>query len=494
VPGRFRYQAVHTGGFLALRTVLNVAVVYVLARTLAPAEFGVFALVKALVTVGVYVLGLELYTYAQRHVPGRPIEEGLAVFMRVFAWEVVLATAIVAAVLASGLDRLLATRLNIAPYADAYRLGFGILLASLVVREAFRFFLAQRMIERSNLVNFVGSNLWAAVVVGLWLAGAPVGLRGALLAWLVGAWVGVAWAALLLARTVGARAVARAFREGLSGVSADFVREVARFTLPVLVTTVALRVVGAADTYLLAALRDAEAVGVYAFYTSLVTLGVILFVLVVSDLLAPYAMAHFNRGTDELGWQLVAKMAKYSVIVYVGLAGGLYVLLDDVLAAIGRPEYAAGRALLVPLLLAGFCNVLFVMANYVLFVRKATRAMAVVAVAGCAINLVANTVLIARLDAQGAAIATALSWGALLGLGALAIGTSGLARLAMGDILRVAAAGAAAVVLAAAVSAGRGGWWAVGGATALVAGYLLALVALRAVSRGDLSALRAGLG
>src|SRR5437870_3951385 len=133
---RVVHQVAHSAALKALIFLSRLVLVYLLARTLAPADYGVYALITTISAFGVFLLGLNLSIYVYNIVPGRSLDERLAISKSTFIFEVGLSLVLVGVFLVSGLLGPTVGVLKAPGFTAEFVVGLFTLVAMIAAAEA----------------------------------------------------------------------------------------------------------------------------------------------------------------------------------------------------------------------------------------------------------------------------------------------------------------------------------------------------------------------
>jgi O-antigen/teichoic acid export membrane protein len=392
-------QALHTVGVRTLTLVSRLVLVVMITRSLASADYGAYSLVTTIHAFGVFLVGLNLFTYLSRALPGMPAEAQVRVFKTTFVFELALAAVLIGVFLASaGLPALLGY-LNASDYRSSFVLGLVVLVLLVSVAEINYFFLAQARIEQANWVDFLSQASWVLPLVAARAAGMPVSLSLLLWAQVAGAVAAWFYATRHFELTAWwhARLDWSVLRTGLA------------FSVPLIVPALAEYGLRLADRMLLAHFRTVAEVGVYSFAAVFLNTLYSFTAGVVCGAFGPRIFAAHNLGDYHRRDVLQTYMLK------VALGGFLiaYVLLwasaGWLVTALARPEYAPAVRLIPLMGLSSLLLVVTYPANYLLTLNNRVVLMAAIDVAGVLAAIASNLVLIPRFSYYGAAIAAIIA-------------------------------------------------------------------------------------
>lgn len=384
----------------------------VLASTTDEVSVGLYGLVAATVTLGLYVVGVDYYTHTTRRLlrgdgpsAGELIRDQTSLHMRTY-----LASMLPVAVLfAAGL-----LPWRIAPWF------VGILFTEHASLEFYRLLIARKQPLRANIVFFLRSGSWPLTWAALaltWPGARSIDAVWA--AWLMGGLLaigfGAGWNRGLLTDALKARPDWDRIRAGL------------RVARPFLIATVAFRAMLTIDRYVIEAFWGTEEVGVYTLYIGIAN-AVVLIVQsgVVVTLFPGLVEARDHR--DEAAFD--AKVARFFRVVgasTLGAAALVGAAVLPLLAVVGNEAYREDLASFWVLLVGTMIAALSFIPHYVLYALDRDREIMIVTLGALAVAVVGDLLLVPPFGLAGAAVAT------LLGFLCLAGGKAIVMRWALGE-------------------------------------------------------------
>lgn len=209
----------------------------------------------------------------------------------------------------------------------------------------------------------------------------------------------------LLALPLAALAVRRDLTRA---IDRDVALKLVRFGHPFIYSGIAFWLIGSIDRWLLAALSSVEEVGIYSVAHRFASI-VMIVSLAFGQAWAPLAMK--IRADDPLGYRSL--YAEVLLVLSCGmlLLGGLIALFSgELLSLVMPPEYQGAAGPLAVLCLAVVIQSTTQVTAIGISLERKTSLFARLAWLTAGINLVVNLLLIPRLGATGAAVATALSY------------------------------------------------------------------------------------
>lgn len=421
-------QYIHAAAFSVIKVVSSLLLLHVLGQNLSPQQYGVYSLISSTVTVGVYVFGLDLYSYLMRWVPGSPANETQAMFKTIEVFELALTGLVVLLAVSTGLYQDLASLLNIKGNSRLYRAGLLILVPSLVMRETIRYFFAVKRIEIANWLEFLGSSSYVYGLVLLWVIGVDIDLPVVL--WLWGF-------ALLVAILYGLNKL-DARQLALSRVNGEILKDALAFSSPLFVATLSTQISTYADRFLLSVFHSARETGLYSLVYSLVVTGVFAWGALIGDVLKPYATEYHNRQQISQRDGVINLMLKYAYLVTIPLVVFILGVRIELLQLLAKSEFATSEDIVPVLLVAPVVIILAIPLRLILLLQEKTRLFASTSIAGAVFNTLLNVLLIPKYGLLGAAWASAFAFSAVLVLSYLSVRDGGIVSLRQSKVRELA--------------------------------------------------------
>lgn len=273
-----------------------------------------------------------------------------------------------------------------------------------------------------EMVVLVAGTVYLLVVRGM-------GLEGVVLAHVAAAGL----SALVL--------TAGALWTGRAAIRPDLLGKLVRFGLPLAAAGVASLLLNLGDRFLLLRITDAATTAVYDWSGRL---GSLLYLVVISSFnLAFSVLGVKSLKGDATQTALHQSVFRHFIVITGFLALGLSLIAFDLTRWISpEPAYLGAETLVAPIA-AGYLlyGVYFLMVN-VLFVADRTRTVAVLLVGATALNVALNVALIPTLGPMGAALATVVSYGALVAFTARTVAREAATRFDWSILAKVLGLGA----------------------------------------------------
>ncbi|HUO87270.1 MAG TPA: polysaccharide biosynthesis C-terminal domain-containing protein [Thermoanaerobaculia bacterium] len=365
---------------------------FVMARFLDVAEVGVFGLVAVTLGIALHLAGLEFHAFNAREILARDAAAATRLIRDQLAFHAASYGLVVPATLLVFLGGVL-------PW-ELLALFLPLLAAEHAAQELQRvLFVLSRPVAGAK-VALVRGGLWIYVATAV-LALEPGGrtLMPVLALWLAGSLAAIALAAWWLRDLpwAAARGVPIDRRWIVRGLSVS---------LPLLVASLAYRLMLSIDRYVLQAYHGEAAVGVFTLYASVrnAIQGFLEFGAIF--ILRPRIVAAWQRGDTATYRRLMRRLAAATVALSVLLCAGAALLIVPVLSLIGEPLYRrhldAYAVLLAAAVVAGVAE----LPHTALYARGRDRAIIGATLIGLAAAVALNLWWVPRLGVLGAALAS----------------------------------------------------------------------------------------
>jgi O-antigen/teichoic acid export membrane protein len=372
------------GKFLVLLTI---------AHYLPPEEVGVWGLMNVTITISLYFLGLDFYTFNTREILALDEPQQTPLIRDQIIFHGLVYIIILPALLTVFIG-------GVIPWK--YAIWFYILLVlEHLSQEATRILITLSRPTMANLVLFLRGGAWTYAVVGIiHAAGDARRLPVVWMGWTVGVTLSILVAVAALRRLPWgeSRRVA---------VNWTWMRRGLVVALPFFCATLSFIGIQYVDRYFLQQFRGEAMVGIYTFYTGIANVIQTFIFSGVIMILYPKVIAAYQHGDFPGYRRLMRKMA-------LGIGGGLIVLtalaailIKPVLHMINQPLYEEHLSVFFIILVSTGLTTLAYLPHYALYVKRRDMAIIAATVTGLGVALIANAVMVPRFGLPGAATATA---------------------------------------------------------------------------------------
>ncbi|MEM7239126.1 MAG: flippase [Pseudomonadota bacterium] len=405
----FLKQSVLSVGVKGLSIVLGFVVVVLLARVLGPAEYGIYAVVYATVTILAVPARLGLPNYVVRETARAAVEENAPLMHKIWRWAFLLVVGTSAVVLAAAYGWTLLAGME-PGYAAAFLVGLCLvpmIAMTAVLGGALR---GLGRVIAGLLPEFVIRHVFfSALLIGWVLLMGGMAASEALGLHLAGAGLALVFGAALLLR-------ARP-RWADTGRDADLSLRAMVLSTGTLGLIAGIQKINAnLDVVMLGALTDAETAGIYKVASTAALLAVAGLQAINMVLMPRFARIYKEGNMDRLQ-RLATRGAR--MIIATAIPGALVLVLFGtwVLEIAFGAEYLPSYTPMVILVAGQLANAAFGSVVSLLNMTGHEHDTLRGVLIACGLNVVLNAALIPLYGADGAAIATAttlLAWNVLL--------------------------------------------------------------------------------
>ncbi len=358
------------------------------------AEYGAYALVATAVTLGVYVLGLDFYNYANRELLKADGKISHVFFHQFLFYLPVYA-------------------LFLPFFYLFFYFGFldgrylfwfyAVLIAEHLSFELHRILFVLKRPLAANVNLFFRNGAWMLLAMAhLWWKGG-IDLRSLLIYWLIGdvlsfAAAGKAWQSVFQSR-----------QTFFSSVDWSWIGKGLRVSFPFFLATVSYKIIEFSDRYMIDWYWDKKQVGVYAFFSGMsVLVNTIVYTAVIS-LLFPTLLELLMRG-DERFLPDFKRFRKKIIVWTLGSAVLVLAGMPVVLIILGKDEHLHAYSVFVVLTLANVFLNFSLIWHYVLYGFHVDRKIFIITFLAAVINVGLNVVLIPAYGIMGAALSTLVAF------------------------------------------------------------------------------------
>ena len=387
-----------TGIYNLLFRVLTIAAKFVLSilivKRLSVADYGTFGIFQTTVTLAIYVLGFDFYTYNTRQILKANEKSVTDCLMNQLVFH--------------GIVYLIVLPLLFFVFffgvidLEYLFLFYLILICEHLSQEAYRFLIALKKSVAASFILFVRSGLWIFILALFWssfLDQANLGL--VLMFWFIGA---------LTSILVGAKYLPK-----IQSFKIDFnwVRKGLIVSSPFFIATVLYKIMEFSGRYFLDFWFSKEIVGVFTFYSSIANTIFVFVQAMVLVVMSPYLIeAAQNDRQEEFRIKFAQFRKKTISLTLMSMLGSMvliypfvYLLNDEVLINnVGIYFFLAFATGL-------FC--VSYLPHYKLYVFDKDRALLISAAIGALLNVLSNVILVPRFGLFGAVLSQIIGMGSL---------------------------------------------------------------------------------
>jgi len=370
--------------------------IFYLGKFFSTDDLGLYGLFFTTVTLGLFLLGLDFYTYSNREVLYVKEEDRFSILRNQlvfygFTYLVFL------------LPMLLIFFYHVLPTEYIY-IFYGILILEHLSQEFYRLFTILSYPIFANWLLFLRSGIWIYILLIYYLINpiAEYSLSLVFTGWIMGAGLSVA---LGFVRILSLYKVYTLKPMKLSWFITGL--KVSAFYF---LSTVALKVIEFANRYIIEYWCDLKSLGVFTFYSQIANMiNVIIFTLFLM-VIYPKLIIAVNEKNDAEFMRLKNFITKKVLVYSLALGLVMCVLIHPILAFINKPEYQSQILTFYVLVIANiFLNISLVY-HYVLYAFKKDVSLFVLTALCSVSSMIFNIVLISSFGILGASLALLLSY------------------------------------------------------------------------------------
>lgn len=366
-----------------------------IARFLSPEELGIWGLMATTITISLYFLGLDFYTYNTRELIAQDETGRMPMIRDQFVFHGLMYVAILP----------LLSVVFIFDFIPWKYIGwfYALLVLEHLSQESFRLMITLSRPTMASVVLFFRSGAWVYVVLALmfWADDLRT-LTFIWSGWLVGVLLSIGLAIYALRHLP--------WRESRqTPINWLWMKTGVRVSFPFFVATMSFMSMQYADRYFLQHHLGEAMVGIYTFYASISnTIHVFIFTGIIM-LLHPRIISAYQKGHNNEYNRLMKRMSWGIFGGVLVLALGAALLITPVLKLVGKQIYTEYLGIFWIMLVSVTVLVAAYIPHYSLFVRKHDIDIVVSAVSALAVGLIANSLLVPIYGLKGAAISTLCS-------------------------------------------------------------------------------------
>lgn len=353
-------------------------------------EYGLFV---TTITIAIYFLGLDFYTYNTREIIHKTESERFALIRDQFIFHSLVYVVVLPLLFVVFL-------FDIIDFKYMF-LFYLVLIMEHISQELFRLYVTLSKPIFANILLFFRAGIWVYVLILLWMYDVKdtQNLSFIYLSWFIGSFVSIIIGFSYLLKLYDTKALT-------TSIDWLWIKKGAKVSIPFFIGTIAYKVIEFSDRYMIDYYMTKSDVGVYTFYGSIAnTMQTLVFTLVIMmyypkmiELYRDSKMEEFEKTVKKFFLEVLA----YSLITIVSVV----VLIHPVLEYLGKAEFAQNLSVLWMLLGATLVLNLSFVPHYVLFVKHKDMAIRNITLMGAGLNIGLNMILIPFYGLVGAVIST----------------------------------------------------------------------------------------
>ena len=388
--------------FTFLIFIFSPILTFLLTRVLSVAEYGVYSIISATITVLATLLVFGLPFFVTTKLPGYKHSEKIKAMASILVFEFILLSVIMFILFIPGIQNSILSRLNIGSYKLEFQLSLIIASISTLLAIVASYLAANREMEKQSFIFFLRTCLWIIFLGIFYFIIGKFNLTNVFFIWLIG--IIITFLTLLLSIR---KDIAFFFKNVNKKVNISLIKKSLTFSLPLVLFFTSGLIITLADRYMINYYNGAALTGIYSLSYAIVSI-ILSFSGVISSILYPHlAKAWSEKKEYNI---LFNAMLKYNLLIVLPTMVGLFVLRNQIITLISGPEYLlAAPALMILISFPLFASLITILTNN-LMLRDKTRLIGYVYTGGAVLNIILNLILIPRYGINGAATATITSY------------------------------------------------------------------------------------
>lgn len=357
-------------------------------------EYGLFL---TTITMSIYFLGLDFYTYSTREMLAKKEHDRLPMIRDQFIFHLliyVLVLPLISIVFIAGIIR-----------ADFVVFFYLILVFEHLSQELYRLYITLKKPIFANFLFFIRTAVWIYVVLAIWnfRVRDMTNLTTVWYGWVAGSFLSIVIGVIYLHRRYD-------FKSLTEEIDWDWIKNGVKISIPFFIGTLAYKVIEFSDRYMIDYFMTISDVGVYTFFSGIANiLNVFVFTTVIMVYYPTLVQQYQNKK-----YQLFKKSIKifsFKIFTYsIAISIVIMILVWPLFDFIDKPNFNNNIEVLLFLLIANIIlNISFV-PHYILYAAQKDTVIRNSALTGAFLNILLNINLIDCFGVDGAAIATIISF------------------------------------------------------------------------------------
>ena len=394
---RFFASSILNLGLRGLSMLAKFLLVIYIGKYLSVEDLGEYGLFITTITIAIYFLGLDFYTYNTREILAKEKDQQLQLIRDQFIFHI-LVYVIVLPILLTVFTFGLIKREFIAYF-------YFILIFEHISQEFYRLYITLQKQIFSNFLLFMRTGIWVYAIIALWYfkIDGTFNLETVWHAWIMGSFISILIGIIHLKKDYN-------FESLTERIDWIWIRNGIKISIPFFIGTLAYKVIEFSDRYMINHYMTKADVGIYTFFSGIAnTVNIIVFTLVIMmyypSLIEQYQAKEMDVFKNTLK-QFSIKIALFSIFSSIGIL----LFIGYVLEFTGKSEFQKHIEVLCLLIIANIVLNFSYIPHYTLYAAQKDIIIRNATLLGAGINIFLNILLISEYGINGAAIATIASF------------------------------------------------------------------------------------
>ncbi len=375
--------------------------VFFLAKHLTTEQLGYWGIFSTSISLSIYLVGLDFYTYSSRNILEYPVED-TGVLLR----DQMILYSISYAIFFPILSLLFVFEVIEVKFILFF---YGVLIFEHFAQESYRIFVVFSKPFIANIILFLRTGMWPYLLVTLWISGFEEFKN---LKWVYLFWIGGGMSAMIISLIFILRVPFKKIRK--IPVNWHWIKTGIRVSLLFFIGTIAFKIVEFADRYFIDFYHTKEDVGVYTFYANMSNIIEIVVHTAVIIIFSPKLIEAFY--SSQKNYRLIhAKFSRQTILFSLLAFILIFAMIYPIIYFLDKPEFFEQFNVFTLLCFAEVIFNVSLIFHYILYVRRNDTAIVKAAVFAAFVNIMFNFLLIPQYSTAGAALATFISFVTLTG-------------------------------------------------------------------------------
>lgn len=358
-------------------------------------ELGEYGLFVTTITIAIYFLGLDFYTYNTREILAKEKNERLPLIRDQLIFHLLIYVIILP---------LLLTIFTLGIIDTAFILYFYLILVfEHLSQELYRLYTTLQKPIFANFLLFMRTGLWVYVVIAVWSLNVEklMNLKTVWYGWTVGSFLSIIIGIMYLKKDYD-------FKSLTEKIDWLWIKNGVKISIPFFIGTLAYKVIEFSDRYMIDYYMTKADVGIYTFFGGIAnTIFTITFTLVIM-VYYPKLIESYQRNKE---YKTLAKPFFYKTLL-VSLATSILIIIFiyPVLNYMGKEEYENSILVLWLLMSATIILNISLVPHNILYAMNRDIIIRDITLIGAIINIILNLILIKDYGLVGAAVSTIIAF------------------------------------------------------------------------------------
>ena len=355
-------------------------------------EYGLFV---TTITIAIYFLGLDFYTYNTREILAKEKNERLPLIRDQFIFHLLVYVVVLPLLLTVFAFGLVETKYIVYFYL--------ILIFEHLSQELYRLYTTLQKPIFANVLLFFRTGLWVYIVVALWYFNVrgTMNLQTVWYGWVIGSLASIVIGIIYLKKDYN-------FKTLTEKIDWIWIKRGLKVSLPFFIGTLAYKVIEFSDRYMIEYYMTKADVGIYTFFGSIAN---VIFTITFTLVIMVYYPKLIETYQTKKEHKVIVKTFFYKTAL-VSLITSIIIslLIYPILDYMGKKEFINSIEVLWLLIFATIILNISLIPHYILYAMQRDIIIRDITLIGAIINIVLNMILIKEYGLIGAALSTIIAF------------------------------------------------------------------------------------